>query len=719
MSKTIVTLSGDDAELFRAFQRIIDQQSKTDAGYRKLAQSSRDAANAAKKSAKEAADAERDRQRQVDNMAGAVTGMVASYVSVQGAINLVTAAHSRMVERQGEALDLARQIAASQQEAAKNMAGQSPAQIDEALTQRVPEIAKATKFADLPKLTTALGSAASIVGPEAAPDVVRAAAQVTRFTPDELQKTTTATADLMAATGLKDAERALALLASTGSVARPEQLSKLATGAAVAANAAVTAAPNQAPVAAASEAIALYAKLSKVDPEGQSAATATVGIIKQIGDLFTDTKQARERADKIETLRGQAAAVPLAIERAAIDVEEKRQKAAPYKPDDQSIPARESRLELAKAETELADARKRAATVSRDLAHLEAVARVTGTTPEAQAAKVQLPLEFAAMRSLEDKLPAAVRQKVAAQSTLEGLQKRPGGADPEQLAKAQGEFNAADEALRTLAAGVEAAKAKIAELRAAAPDPGTFAGRLELVQKTPELRQQLTESLTGEAKFLPLMKQLLESGSQMANEFDSARRVVNTRPESFRAVASTTVQTDQARIVAAETGFNATRNIAQTFETDGQIRDAASKIAASAIVTTDRGAMDNLQSAFFTAQRGLDSMTATTPDYLVRVEQQLQQRLFDLGNRGADPKQIDVAKSAFDAVQELAKLPAVLDRFKSDAELKQFLADQATLQRKTNELLSRISDKLPDVSQRPAPAAIRANATNPPVERSW
>ena len=49
MANTIVTLSGDDAELYKAFQRIIDQQNKTDAGYKKIKDASKEAAAEAKK----------------------------------------------------------------------------------------------------------------------------------------------------------------------------------------------------------------------------------------------------------------------------------------------------------------------------------------------------------------------------------------------------------------------------------------------------------------------------------------------------------------------------------------------------------------------------------------------------------------------------------------------------------------------------------------------
>ena len=317
MANTIVTLSGDDAELYKAFQRIIDQQNKTDAGYKKIKDASKEAAAEAKKNAREQERDEKGHRDRIDGMIGSVGGLVASYVSVTAAISLASRANADLVSNQDKAIAKARELAAAQQEAAKNMAGQTPQQISDTLQKTVPEIAQATQFSDLAKLTTALGSASSIVGEDQAKGVVAASAELTRFTPGELQATATATADIMAASGLKDAKEALALLASTGSVARPEQLSKLAQGAAVAVNASIAQAPQQDKVEAAKEGVALYSKLSKVDPTGQSAATATTDFIKQVSNVFADPKVVKERTQRIEDLKLGKTDNALAIEAAA------------------------------------------------------------------------------------------------------------------------------------------------------------------------------------------------------------------------------------------------------------------------------------------------------------------------------------------------------------------------------------------------------------------
>jgi hypothetical protein len=711
--KTIVTLSGEDAELYRSFQRILDQQAKTVGGYGKVAAASKAAAAEAKKAAKETADAEKDRQRTIDGLAGSVAGMVTTYVSLQGAVNLVTAAHTKMVERQSEALDLAKQIAAAQQEAAKNMAGQSPAQLDEVFTEKLQYISRETGFKDLNKLTTAMGSAASIVGPEAAPGVVEAAARVTRFTPEELQKTTTATADIMAATGLKDAEQALAMLASTGSVARPEQLAKLATGSAIVANAAVTSAPNQDPVAAASEAISVYAKLSKVDPEGQSSATATVQLIKQISDAFTDTKQIRERDTKISALADAAPENKIAIARAEMKVEETRQRAAAFQPGDTSLPARDASLDLQSAELALAAAAKKSAEDAKELERLTTIRAAVGVAMPAdkRAALEQRQAELqqtdkqlmqAANAGTLEQLPAAL--KTDSQNRMKAL-----GMDPAKrediTAFAMQQFGtSADESNRINA-----------ELAAAKQSPDTFETRLARVQQVPELKQQISEGLTGEAKFQPLMRDLLDGSSKFSAEVAEARKAINTNPESFRAVANTTVQTNQAKIAAAGEQFEASKNIAQTFDTESQIRQAVANIASQAMATTDRGMGNFLQSTIATTERGVSSMVSSTPGFVQGQEKNLEVRLKQLQQSGAEPNQIEVIAVALKTIAELGAM-APATRGQSPDEMAKYLTQQAALQEKTNQLLQEIRDGQPARNQAPPGRAIRESATNPVFE---
>jgi hypothetical protein len=714
MANTIVTLSGEEADLYKAFQRIIDQQNKTDAGYKKIKDASKEAANAAKQAAKDAAAAEQSRAAAIDSVTGKVLAAVGSYVSLQGAVQLVTAAHNDLVQRQDRSLQLAREIAAAQQEAAKNMAGQTPTQIGKALEEQVPTISKATGFADLPKITTALGSAASIVGADAAPSAVTAAAKLTKFTPDELQKTTTATADIMAATGLKDAERAMALLASTGSVARPEQLAKLATGSAVAVNAAISSAPNQDKVAAAGEAVAVYAKLSKVDPEGSASATATVQLIKQIADVFTDTKAARERNDKIDQLRTASTDAPLAIEKAAIQVEQKRMLTTGMDPADQSLYAREARNELAKAEAELAAARQKAAKDAQELTRLETVARVTGTSSELikqrEAAARDLPGAKAELESAQAQWMGPFSEYKARKFEFQATSENPNATEDQRAAAARAveestqRFTLADRRRTEAEARVE----ELQRVSTVSADPGTFQERLALVQKTPELKSKVSESLTGEAKFLSLFRELLDSNSGMSEDLRAAGKAITTDPAAFRALAGTTVQTDQAKITDAETRLQAAVNVKGTYDTESQVSAEIAKTVAVAQTAVSRGGLDYMSDLISAGQRTASRGTDSLPGQILEGQAQIMETIRVQGPNPAK-NNIDVLVTALESLRTLSELPAVIRDAEKNNRLEEFLKQQNELQEKTNQLLEqlRANGGINAIPQAPSPQAIR------------
>lgn len=289
MAETIVTLSGDDKALFQALQRIVGQQDKADAGFKKMKASSKDASESVLKG--------------VNDAVSSLGKMVVGYASVTTAIQLANTAIQSQIELNNEAKQSFDAVAKAQQEAAKNLAGVSSGKISEALQKEVPAIAIEASFKDLPAITKALGSSASIVGDEIAKSVVATAAKLEKLTPENLQTTATSTADLVKATGVKDAREAMALLLSAGSVARPEELGRLSLGAARAVNAGTLSAPGQDKVQAAKEATALFAMLSKVDKSGESAATATVQLLAQLRELF------KGREDDPGTIRGRLEAI--------------------------------------------------------------------------------------------------------------------------------------------------------------------------------------------------------------------------------------------------------------------------------------------------------------------------------------------------------------------------------------------------------------------------
>lgn len=677
MAQTIVTLSGDDAELYKAFQRILDQQAKTDAGYKKIRNSSKEAADAAKAAAKEQADAERHRQQKIDSAITSVTSLATAYISVSSAVTALTAAHEILVSNQDKALGKAKELAAAQQEAAKNLAGKTPQAISETLQKTVPEIARETQFSDLAKLTTALGSAASIVGEEQAKSVVTESARLTRFTPDQLQTTATATADIMAATGLGDAKEALALLASTGSVARPEELAKLAQGAAASVNAAIAQAPQQNKVDAAREGVALYAKLSKVDPSGQSAATATTDFIRQISAAFADPKIVKERTERIETLRLGQTDNQLAVEAAKLKIQDTERTAGFFQPTDQTPEANTARLRAEQAKQDLAQAELKARRDAKELENLSVIQRVTTGQGEPDLKRQELTAQ------LQSLLAEAKSQALAADPKLSPNDYRFAPHNQTQLAdlhfrgietKTHDEIRAIEKELKTLPAPQ--------------PKATTFAERLDVVRQTPELRASVSESLTGEAKFRPLFAELLNANSQISQELKTANSTITTDVKAFEQVAASTVETPQARVVAAANEFETARNIQQSGDTEGQVRAAVSSIFRDAMSSTS---VDMLSATGSVGANAMEyfSRGSEGPSGVGGAEiAQLQERIDYLQNVGADPKKIETSAAAIEAINKLLILPERLEQMRQQGEnTNNFLARQLEAMEATRRLL--------------------------------
>jgi hypothetical protein len=687
MAQTIVTLSGDDAELYKAFQRILDQQAKTEGGYKKIAGASKEAAAAAKAAAKEQAEDEKRRVDAIDKTIGTVAGLVTTYVSVTAAVSALTKAHAELIDNQDKALGKAKELAAAQQEAAKNLAGKTPEQISQTLQRTVPEIAKETQFSDLAKLTTALGSAASIVGEDKATGVVSAAAQLTRFTPEALGTTATATADIMAATGLGDAKEALALLASTGSVARPEDLSKLAQGAAAAVNAAIAQAPAQDKVDAAREGVALYAKLTAVDPSGQSAATATTDFIRQVSALFADPKLVKERNERIETLKLGTTDNALAVQSAQMKIADTQRTAEFFKPTDQSPEAETARLQLAKARQDLAQAELKAKRDADELRRLQVIDTATkAETPEQFEQRKQ-----ANQREIDELSSGIARGEANIKGWTEVIEKNPGSDAAKTFGRVRDQIQ---ERIEKDSVRIGELKSERETMQPVTTD--TFKQRLQVIQRTPELRGALQETLTGEAKFQPLFRQLLDGESKLTAGFNEALSTVTTDVSAFETVAATTVQTPQARVVEAANLAETALNIQQSTDTEGQVRAAVGKIFADAMGATSVDMLTGLGSVGtrLTSPLGrtLDGPTGFGDSQI----KELQNRIEYLQNANAPPAQIETAGAAIEAINKLLVLPERLEALKTNGDnVGAYLERQNKLMERTNELLEQSLNNQP------------------------
>ena len=382
MAGVVVELTGDEAKLLASMQKIIAQNAR-----------SKDSFKATGREAKSSVD---EINKALDKKLQSLASVSVAYKAVEIGVAAVSKAQQVMIEKQAKALQLAKELAAAQQEAAKNLAGQTTANISKALLETVPSIAVKTGFSDLPKLTTALGSSASIIGEELAPSAVEVAAQLTRFTKEDLQSTATSTADVMKAAQLKSGEEAMALLLTSGAVARPEELTKLAGGASKAIYAGVNASPGQLPAEAAKDAASLFAVMSKVDKQGESAATAAIQFIDLLRTTFNPSIDERAKRDeRIKELLGEQAVTAeeqVAIDRALLSVRQKEALAKNLNPADKSLRAEDLRIDLAEAKASVVRATKSAGLTDKDsveLSRLQDQQRLSANDPGTLVGRLQ------------------------------------------------------------------------------------------------------------------------------------------------------------------------------------------------------------------------------------------------------------------------------------------------------------------------------------------
>jgi hypothetical protein len=289
MAQVVVELTGDEAKLLRSLQKVVEQNTKVKDSF--------------KNTAKESKTASEQIQTHITKNIGSLASMAAGYVTIQSAVNLVVDAHTKLVERQDKALELSRQLATAQQEAAKNMAGMDQSVISEVLMKQAPEIAKRASFDDISKITQALGSVVSIVTEKSAASVVEVAAKLSRRTPGDLQAAATSTADVVKAAQVTDAREVMAMLLSAGAVARPEELVKLSGGATKVINTGVLTSPNQNPVEAAKESAALFAVLTSIDKQGDSSATAGQAFLSSVKSIFDESNDPGTFAKRIKAIQ--------------------------------------------------------------------------------------------------------------------------------------------------------------------------------------------------------------------------------------------------------------------------------------------------------------------------------------------------------------------------------------------------------------------------------
>jgi hypothetical protein len=437
-------------------------------------------------------------------------------------------------------------------------------------------------------------------------------------------------------------------------------------------------------VDAAKEGVALYAKLTKVDPQGQSAATATTDFIRQISAVFADPKLVKDRTERIETLRLGQTDNQLALQQATLKVQETGRTAGFFKPNDTSIEAETARLNVQKAQQDMAQANLKIKRDADELKRLEAIQTVTTGVSPTEEKRRDLTAQMEALRaeasqSITQKFPALAKDSP---ESIKAMADRP------DLNMAPAEFGDLPERFRKVFTELQTVTRGAIEEKPTRPVPTTFLDRLEAVRTTPELRAAVTETMTGEAKFQPLFKQLLDGNSELSKELGTALNTVTTDTKAFAQVAQSTVETPQARVVAAANQVETALNIQQSTDTEGQVRAAVSQIFTDAMNATAVDMTTGLGSVVSRNVVGV-SRAFDSPDAFGTGEiKVLQERIDYLQNAGAGESKIQSAAAAIEAINKLLTLPERLAELRTAGEnTNNFLQRQLEAIEETNRLL--------------------------------
>lgn len=234
-----------------------------------------------------------------------VVGVVGGIASLATAIQKVNQFLEEQKTLLNESLTKQNELATSQQETFKNLAGLKRAE-KLGLIEGVPELARRTGFRDLGALTEGLGSAVSAgAGPSEARSAVTAAARLSLNTPEAVPGLSAAAIDLRRATGISSGEENLGFLSLAGTQARVVDPNFLAENIAPALISSVASVRDQDKVEASRQAAAIFAAFSKAtgDKTGKKSGTATVQFAAELNRFFGDLEGQRiEARSKIDLI---------------------------------------------------------------------------------------------------------------------------------------------------------------------------------------------------------------------------------------------------------------------------------------------------------------------------------------------------------------------------------------------------------------------------------
>jgi hypothetical protein len=411
---------------------------------------------------------------------GQMGSIAAGVVSIGSALQLVNTHLERKLQLLRDARAAQLGLAPAQQRATLNLTGVDEATKRRVLESDIPKIATETGFADLSKLSDALGAAYSSSGDlPAALDAVRAAATLQTQNAEAVTATAAAALDVARASGLSDPRRNLSLVLAAGSFSRVDDPRKLMETIAPAAANAVSTVPQQDRLSATREAMALFGAFTKAsnDTSGNSTSKGVIDIATKLSALFRDlpVEIAKSQAE-IEKTRAK-------IRRSGLNQRETRERAMleAALDEDQLEAARKSRADLLDAKARLRPGESLASDQVRQLRESEGLIKFAAN------------LSGQARDSAQDRLSSLNDKAMGSAVTRFELMK-----------------------LESLERFIEDSKD--------VGDTSSLGSRINLITQRQGLRDKLFETEFGESQLKQAFQSLFDEGSLVRKDYESARR---------------------------------------------------------------------------------------------------------------------------------------------------------------------------------------------------
>lgn len=689
----VITLTGDEASLFKAFQKIIDQQNKVDEGYKKTKDESKKASDSAVKDAerterenKKAADAifaehqkmldnkaretrqaaleeqsiiRRTALQEVQDMTKAADQMIAEAEKVGREKKKLAEDHTRRTSQQNSEQLL------SVQTLAQGVVGlgtayfgiSTPLELIKSLHQDIQEAQKKTL-----DMTLSLAAAQQ----EAAKNMAGTPNAVLN---NALQK---AAPDIMINAGFSDASSVTGALGSTASIVGVEKSIGI---------------------------VEEVAKVTRLSPDQLKPTSTAVGdMMKAVPSLAPAqalagimSLGANARPEDIPHL-AQGAARSITATLGAAPKQDKEQAAR----EGMALFAEFTRLDPTGE-----------AAANSEGAYVEELSKFfSANTPEAEARTKKIK----EIKDRSDKQRLDLDKSAIAIQIAEKKALRFHGKDTIEARDARMQVLLAKQTRDDLARRIADDSTELTSLEKQADfarrDPGTALGRQEMIARDPIARDRFTRELSGDRRFHPIIKELLDPTSEASARVSDMSKSITFDANKWNDTLQTVVLTTQQQIAANREARKARKNVNRMERPQDAIiadlEESFQEALAESSIDMNTAAENIYLKTSFSPENA-----AMRPDERASVMAvTLRNRLRYLKQERANPGMIKDLESVIPTVEREAKTLISMEK------MERGLAEQNELMRENNQLLKR---QIGIAEQRNIPPA---NAIRNQVEQS-